>query len=252
MELLDARRLTGKNLIWDHTGAIADLALGDAEDPETVAATWLPIARDTLDAVGWSDEAATTRRLEGGLSLAISAPIDALYAATEVIEWTCARLAEACGGEPAEAADAAVERLTGEIAAERNPRLLALQMAAAAQCVAFLSDDDEASVGLGTGSSTWPVNELPDSVDWDAVRDIPVGIVTGTNGKTTTVRLIAQMIRAAGLNAGMSSTDWIGVNGDIIERGDWSGPGGARAILRRPEVDIAVLETARGGLLRRG
>jgi UDP-N-acetylmuramyl tripeptide synthase len=50
----------------------------------------------------------------------------------------------------------------------------------------------------------------------------------------------------------LSSTEWISVNDEVVERGDWSGPGGARAVLRHPDVDVAILETARGGLLRRG
>jgi len=77
-------------------------------------------------------------------------------------------------------------------------------------------------------------------------------VVTGTNGKTTTVRLATHIARAAGKSCGLSSTDWIAVNDRVIDRGDWSGPGGARAVLREQDVDLAILESARGGLLRRG
>jgi UDP-N-acetylmuramyl tripeptide synthase len=66
------------------------------------------------------------------------------------------------------------------------------------------------------------------------------------------VRFAKHILRAAGHNVGVSSTDWIAVNERIIDRDDWSGPGGARAVLREREVDAAILETARGGLLRRG
>jgi cyanophycin synthetase len=123
---------------------------------------------------------------------------------------------------------------------------------AAAHGKTLLWDDDEVSLGLGTGSRTWPVREIPDTIDWDAFHDIPVGIVTGTNGKTTSVRFAKHILRAAGHNVGVSSTDWIAVNERIIDRDDWSGPGGARAVLRERDVDAAILETARGGLLRRG
>jgi cyanophycin synthetase len=257
MELLDARRLTGKNLIWDHPGAIADVRLEAGEPAQRVIDAWQPIAREMLDAVGWEHEQATARPLCGGVSLAISAPIDALYAAVELIEWTVARAFDVLDSPPTGASDtespaAASARLRDEIEQEGNPALIALKDDAEAHGVAFLSDDDEVSVGLGRGSRTWPVDALPASVDWHDVHDVPVGIVTGTNGKTTTVRLLTQMVRAGGLNAGMSSTDWIGVNDEVIDRGDYSGPGGARAVLRRREVDVAILETARGGLLRRG
>jgi cyanophycin synthetase len=123
---------------------------------------------------------------------------------------------------------------------------------AAAHGKTLLWDDDEVSLGLGSGSRTWPVREIPDAIDWDEYYDVPVGIVTGTNGKTTSVRFAKQILRAAGHNVGVSSTDWIAVNERIIDRDDWSGPGGARAVLRQREVDAAILETARGGLLRRG
>ena len=81
---------------------------------------------------------------------------------------------------------------------------------------------------------------------------IPVVAVTGTNGKTTTTRLIAHMSRCAGNITGWSSTDGIYLDGVMLEEGDWSGYGGAGRILSNPRVQLAVLETARGGLLLRG
>jgi cyanophycin synthetase len=81
---------------------------------------------------------------------------------------------------------------------------------------------------------------------------IPVVAVTGTNGKTTVTRLLAQIGREAGLRVGWCNTDGIYVDGEQVEEGDWSGPGGARRVLEEPGVELAVLETARGGILRRG
>ena len=66
------------------------------------------------------------------------------------------------------------------------------------------------------------------------------------------MRFAKHILRTGGHNVGVSSTDWIAVNERIIDRDDWSGPGGARAVLREKDVDVAILETARGGLLRRG
>jgi cyanophycin synthetase len=76
--------------------------------------------------------------------------------------------------------------------------------------------------------------------------------VTGTNGKTTVTRLIAHMGRCAGLRVGWSNTDGIYLDGELVEAGDWSGPGGAARVLAQPGLQLAVLETARGGILRRG
>jgi cyanophycin synthetase len=84
------------------------------------------------------------------------------------------------------------------------------------------------------------------------VPRIPVVAVTGTNGKTTVTRLIAHFGREAGLRVGWCNTDGIYVDGELVEEGDWSGPGGARRVLAQHGVELAVLETARGGILRRG
>jgi cyanophycin synthetase len=81
---------------------------------------------------------------------------------------------------------------------------------------------------------------------------IPVVAVTGTNGKTTTSRMIAHIGRAAGLHVGWSSTDGVYVDGELVKYGDYSGPSGAATVLAHPGLQLAVTETARGGILRRG
>ncbi len=81
---------------------------------------------------------------------------------------------------------------------------------------------------------------------------IPVISVTGTNGKTTTVRLTAHLLKAHKLRVGMTNTDGVFVNGRQIDDGDCSGPKSARNVLMHPDVDAAVFETARGGMLREG
>jgi len=81
---------------------------------------------------------------------------------------------------------------------------------------------------------------------------IPVVAVTGTNGKTTTSRTIAHVARAWGKVVGWSSTDGIYVDGELVEAGDYSGPSGAGRVLAHDEVQVAVTETARGGILLKG
>ena len=81
---------------------------------------------------------------------------------------------------------------------------------------------------------------------------IPVVAVTGTNGKTTTTRLISHIFATQGLRVGMTNTDGVYVNGRQIDSGDCSGPKSARNVLAHPEVDAAILECARGGVLREG
>ena len=87
--------------------------------------------------------------------------------------------------------------------------------------------------------------------DGDDAR-VPVVAVAGTNGKTTTVHLIANVLARHGLRVGMTSTDGVYIEGQRIDTGDCSGPRSARNVLFHPDVDAAVFETARGGVLREG
>ncbi|MBM9603340.1 cyanophycin synthetase [Desulfopila inferna] len=81
---------------------------------------------------------------------------------------------------------------------------------------------------------------------------VPVVAVTGTNGKTTTCKLIAHTLKYSGKIVGLTCTTGIGIDGNFILNGDYSGPEGAGIVLREPTVDHIVLEVARGGLVRRG
>lgn len=81
---------------------------------------------------------------------------------------------------------------------------------------------------------------------------IPIIAITGTNGKTTTTRLTAFITQTAGYNTGFTTTDGIYINQVLVETGDCSGPWSAKFVLKDPSVDFAVLETARGGMLRNG
>jgi cyanophycin synthetase len=81
---------------------------------------------------------------------------------------------------------------------------------------------------------------------------IPILAVTGTNGKTTTVRMIGHILKLMGRRVGMTSTDGIVIDGRLIRKGDMSGPKSAQMVLQNPKVDTAVFEVARGGILREG
>ena len=86
MRCLDSRRLTGPNLLWDRPGAVLDVSF-DNEDAEYAVETWCKQVRRMLRAVGWEQEQTCVRRFQDGASLAISAPVDALYAATDINDW---------------------------------------------------------------------------------------------------------------------------------------------------------------------
>ncbi len=253
MTIDDSRRLTGPNLYLDGAGAIMDVH-GDGLIFESALGFWPQHIEALLEAIGWDPERIAIRRFSYGASIAFEGPIDALYAGTEVNEhaWATA-IGTATAGIAPDPLDKLAE-LQKLIFDERNPALLALEQAAHAHSVTFLWDDDEASIGLGKGSMTWPVDQLPtpEDIDWESHHDVPVVMVTGTNGKSTTARLLGSILSAAGRTPGLTSTDYIAVGEDILDRGDYSGTGGARMAMRDQRVDVGVLEVARGGILRRG
>jgi cyanophycin synthetase len=86
----------------------------------------------------------------------------------------------------------------------------------------------------------------------DADRRVPIVSISGTNGKSTVTRLITHVLLRAGRHVGTTTSDGILIDERMIESGDWTGPGGAHRILGRRDIDVAVLETARGGMVLRG
>jgi cyanophycin synthetase len=251
--LEDSRRLTGPGLMWEKSGAIVEIVANDIA-AEQLAAVWRRQACRVMDAVGWGDEECCSRPHENGFNLAVSAPMDQLYSAIFVAQaawhYTASELLQAIP-VPFEQM---IDDLLGVMASEARPELIILQKLADEHRVDFISDDDEVSLGHGCGSQSWPVAALPvvDQIDWARLHDVPVAMVTGTNGKSTCVRLASAVAEAAGKVAGVTSTDFVRVGDTILERGDYSGPGGARMLLRDKRLEVAFLEVARGGILRRG
>ncbi len=253
LRLDDYRRLTGPGLLWDLPGAVLDIFF-QGIDTEILVKQWREESRRVMDAIGWHNEQSIERRFEGGVNLAISAPMDQLYsaifAAQTAWHFCAADLLQQDSGD----FQAMIEDLKSVMVREANSRLIALINAAADYGVDILSDDDELSIGHGTGSLTWPITDLPcpEDVDWKILHDVPVALITGTNGKTTTTRLSSAIAKAAGLISGLTSTEFVRVGEDILDWGDYSGPGGGRMLLRDQRLEIAYLEVARGGILRRG
>jgi cyanophycin synthetase len=86
----------------------------------------------------------------------------------------------------------------------------------------------------------------------DSARRFPIVSISGTNGKSTVTRLISHILLGAGRHVGTTTSDGVLVDERMVEPGDWTGSGGAQQILARSDVDVAVLETARGGMVLRG
>ncbi|PCI65358.1 MAG: Mur ligase, partial [Gammaproteobacteria bacterium] len=253
LNLDDSRRLTGPNLFGAITGAIIDVEIHNG-DIDRVILIWKQQIERLLKAVGWGNEKIISRKYNNGASLVITAPIDVLYAATEVNEAAWQLTLDEIKQQSNTKFEDIISQLIKEIKEEKNPKLLAIQKAALEHNVVFLSDDDEVSLGYGATCKIYSVDNIPDvnEIEWSSINDIPVALVTGTNGKSTTVRLASSVVAAANKRCGITSTDYIRVGDKILDTGDYSGPGGARTLLRHPETEVAFLEVARGGMLRRG
>jgi UDP-N-acetylmuramyl tripeptide synthase len=253
MRVVDSRRLRGPNLQTREPAAIAEVALEEGETAVACEKAWRGEVGRLGKALGWKAKP-VVRRFAGGLALVLPAPVDALMEATEVNELAVRAATDAMAGRPTADYDATAADLRARVEAGRNPALLALRAEAIRRDIPFLWDDDTLTLGMAAHSQTYALGELPspEQVPWKRLRRIPVALVTGTNGKTTTARLLARMVTLAGKVPGNTSTDGVSVGEEVVEEGDWTGPEAARLVLRRSDVDVAILETARGGILRRG
>src|SRR5712671_3332289 len=223
----------GANLFFAGTGATLEFN-GDGD--EALLGAWRVRVQRARAHLGWEETGIVARRHAGGVLLSIAAPIDQLFLATEVNEWAlCAALQER---EPALGADleagllaAALENTPGGAAAadpaaidapvleeaaafarfarlaarEARPALRALLGEAEARDLPYLLDEKLLTLGAGSGGRSFALEELPASnaVPWAELHDVPTAIVTGSNGKTTTVRLL-RPVRAS--RAGAQAT----------------------------------------------
>jgi len=103
-----------------------------------------------------------------------------------------------------------------------------------------------------SGTKRNVAGHIVDKLFKDGLKKVPIVAITGTNGKTTTTRLIAHLLSLAGYSVGMTTTDGIYINGKCIYKGDTTGPQSALAVLINKDIDAAVLETARGGMIKGG
>jgi UDP-N-acetylmuramyl tripeptide synthase len=255
----DSRRLLGPNLFFAPVGVVLEAVAPSTPTPDALA-TWKREVASACAALGWPAPTLVARTHAGGASLAFTAPEDQLFTATEVNEWAWQRACaldagfHAPGHPRPDEVDDALACLRAQAAGEREPALMALLAAAQARGVPVYLDDDVVALGDGAGSAVFVRADPPraEAIDWPRLHAMPKALVTGSNGKTTTVRLIAALCRAHGWRTGHSCTDGLFVDGARLQAGDYSGPVGARTLLRQPTLDAAVLETARGGILRRG
>jgi cyanophycin synthetase len=277
--VLDSRRLTGASMLLDRPGAILEVA-PPASIKTLARVHWRRLVRKLMNNLGWAGEAIADADHGPVQMLAITAPVDLLLVATYVTEWAWqAALDVVEDSKTKRATSTTDDRVRAETLADvsidllshcannANPKLAALYRAAKAKSVITLLAETDLSLGEGAGAKCFAYDDLPlpDEIAWHPKRRrIPIALVTGTNGKTTTVRLLARLLANEHVPdpttpsvthktaVGFCSTDFVQIGDTILQRDDYSGPTGARIVLRHPDTEAAVLEIARGGMLRRG
>ena len=256
----DSRRLTGANRYFA-TAAVVLVPQGPAADDGAAHGRWIAQLLSLCAGLGWPNPQPRVHAHEAGVLLAFAAPPAAMFTATDVNEWAWERAAAGHAGHAATgfalaqpSVDDARAHFIARARAEASRPLMQLAAAAAQRGLPWLEDDDTVSIGEGSGSVVYARAALPLAMDvpWLRLHGVPKVLITGSNGKTTTTRLLAAMATAAGHTPGLCSTEGVWVGADEVARGDYAGPAGARAVLRHPAVTAALLETARGGILRRG
>jgi UDP-N-acetylmuramyl tripeptide synthase len=274
----------GANLFFAGTGATLELIAvpADAAQLQSLLQAWRGRVSQARTMLGWTETGIAVRPHANGVSLSIAAPVDQLFLATEVNEWAlCASLLErdpvrgadlevallaaalenAPADTPVSAIDAPVLELSAASArfrrlqaSEARPDLCAVLAAAQLRGLPVILDEKTLTLGAGVGGQSYPLEALPapEAIPWASLHDIPTALVTGSNGKTTTVRLLAACAREQGWRAAYNCTDGVFSGAEALARGDYSGPAGARRVLRDARTEAAILEVARGGILRRG
>lgn len=264
--ITDSRRIFGPNIFCADAGAVLDVVCTTAADLEAVAAWPTEVHRYT-EALSWAASTSYVRRSDGTASLFVTAPVDGLMTATDVAERAWVAAEHRVSGVVV-LTDFSLSSLLDTYESEKRewPNAVDSWHEARLAGRTVTINDEGVFVGCGVGSQSvlrHPAVHAPnapvaltaklDVVSSQAIADdAPIVLVTGSNGKTTTVRLLAAMWRLTGRTVGWSCSDGVWVGDAELETGDFSGPVGAYRVLTDTRVQAAVLESARGGMLRRG
>lgn len=246
-----SRRLVGPNLFFKETGTVLDVPL--VENRDELTKLFYQEANKLLPALGWEQIKIVHKFFNNGVRFAFTAPVDITMPACDVIDFAWASAREGFETGSFRTVEEAVKELIPVIDEDKNLVYRKLYELAKSKGFNAFRDKNKAFIGSGTGCYEFDLDkDSIDSIDWQSIYDIPAVIVTGTNGKTTTVRLADYICRVAGKLTGYTSTDWVKVNDELIDEGDYSGPTGHQFVLTNKKVEVALLESARGGLLKRG
>lgn len=248
-----SKRLIGPNLFFDHTGTVLDIPL--THDQKYLVRLWHHQVHALLPELGWGDIQTAYKIYNQGIRLALQAPFDITLAACDVIDFTWASVRQYIEKGYFKTPEEAKEALLPLIYEQQNLKVRQIYQLGTSKGFNVFYDPDNRQITIGSGNQCFQacIDDIEvDDINWAKVGDIPVVLITGTNGKTTTVRLTSFLCQVNEKGVGYCSTDWVMINGEVIDYGDYSGPTGNRYVLTNPDIDVAVLEVARGGLCTRG
>ena len=251
-DTLAIRVLAGTNVFFEGVGAIAEFVTRSEQKLEFAQAFELEL-RKILDSLEWDDVVIYKKIYSRGMVFAIPTEFDYSFAGTKILSVAFDIVSARFNNQPELDFAEELDYLNYVLSRERYITLRNIYDEAQDRSLNVYYDNENITIGSGKGSFTAKIDDVNfDEIPWDSIYDIPSILCTGTNGKTTTVRLTSFISQNAGKVVGYCSTDWVMINGQVISEGDLSGPNGNRAVMTNPDVDVAVLEVARGGIVKRG
>ncbi len=255
-QLYDAKffssRLLGQNRFFRQAGAVIDIEL--KENNENIAKLFVEELTKLLSVLPIKDYEVKSLVFSNGINIALRYPYDLLMVACEILDWVWADITDLIDLDQPIDLEHSRRKFAKLIRENQQILLRKIYIKALEKKVNFFVHNDTLVVGSGIKQFKTKLSKIlkVSDIPWKKVADIPMVLITGTNGKTTTTRLTEFICRRSGLKSGYCSTDWVMINGKLVTEGDLSGPSGHQYVLASSKVDVAILEVARGGMIKRG
>lgn len=246
-------RLLGQSRFFNIAGAVMDISL-ISDDNSKIADYYESELKKILAKLPVKDYEIKKLVFANGINIALRYPYDLLMVACEILDWVWLEVVDNLDKELPIRYEKATESFTNMI--EENQQILLRKIYNKAQShkLNFFIHNDHIILGSGVKQFRVKQNKVTKMSDipWKKIGNIATILITGTNGKTTTTRLTEFICRRAKMKSGYCSTDWVIVNGRMVKEGDLSGPTGHQYVMMSPKIEVAVLEAARGGIVKRG
>ncbi len=248
-------RLMGPSIYFNDTGAVLDIILfgKDIEYIPEIIKLWEIELKRVMYALNLLEYKTGIRIYSQGFKYAVSFPPDLLNCGMSILCQVWASVYNKYINGEFDPLQKILDTIEPEIRQELNLKYREICKEASKRSLNVFLNKSNICIGSGKYGFRANINNISlKDIPWDDIKEVPSVLVTGTNGKTTTVRMTAYIASLIGKTVGYCSTDWVMIGDKVVEEGDLSGPAGSLEVMTNPDVEIAVLEVARGGLVRRG